>query len=221
MSHSRAKQPSFRVPKPPRHPRKHLSFEEWRKLLAAARASGLRDEALILVIYDGGLRASEAGLLTLEHCQRLHEGMMYFHRRKGSQSGWFGVTKATQQALMKWIQMLYPSRQDRKPERPLFWGERSLGQHKKLSRYGVYRIVKKLCHEAGLEEVNWPHALKHGRVTHLVAQGLKDGMSVQDLLPIVAKIVGHRSAWTTIVNYMSEREGAGASARRASDKATQ
>jgi site-specific recombinase XerD len=197
-----------------------LSFEEWRKLLAAARGSGLRDEALMLVIYDGGLRASEVSRLTLEHCQRLHKGMMYFHRCKGSQSGWFVVTKATQQALLQWIQALYPSRQARKPGSSLFPGDCYLGVVRPLSRHGVYRAVKRLAASAGLTEVNWPHALKHGRVAHLVEQGLEDGMSVQDLLPIVAKIVGHRSAWTTIANYMSERKGAGAAARRASDKAT-
>lgn len=208
------------VPPPPRHERKAFTYAEWRKLLVAARHGDQpRDEALISIIYEAGLRAGEVGLLTLECCQRLHKRWIYLHREKGSKSGWFQLSKQTQAVLLRWIQAVYPTRQARKPNLPLFPGERYRGATSAMSRFAVYRLVKRLCADAGLKVVNWPHALRHGRVRHILELGHKKGLSAEQMLPAVAAIVGHRSAWTTIVNYLSDLSGAGAAIRDVTDEA--
>lgn len=209
----------LRVPKPPRHERKAFTFAEWRKLLGAARLSSVRDEALISIIYEAGLRAGEVGVLTLEHCQRLHKRWIYLHREKGSKSGWFQLSKQTQAVLLRWISTAYPTRRARKPDLPLFPGERYRGAGRSMSRFAVYRVVKRLCADARLDVVNWPHALRHGRVRHILELGHKKGLTAEQMLPAIAAIIGHRSAWTTIINYLSDVAGAGAAIRDVTDEA--
>jgi integrase len=186
-----------------------LSYKEWRALLAAARESGSRDAALISLMYEAGLRAGEVGLLQLENCTRLSSHrVVYIHRLKGGRSAWCDVSEATQKALLVWIRAAYPSR--RTKDLPLFPG---LDVYKgrvqsALSRWAVARAVRRLCRDANVvREMAWPHALRHTRVMHIVDSGFKKGLPIEQLLPAVAKIVGHKSAWTTITNYISETRG--------------
>lgn len=198
-----------RVPPDPRHERKVLTVPEWRSLLEAARRSSLMDAALVSIMYEAGLRASEVGLLKLENCRRLDvHREIYIHRVKGSRSDWVRVSEETRTALFRWIK----SENARLYEHLFLFpgvGCYRGRTEQAMSRHAVARAIHRLCKEAGIErEMSWPHALRHSRVVHMMDAAAEAGSSIEKLVPEVAKILGHRSAWTTIINYMSELKGA-------------
>lgn len=191
------------VLQPPRKRQLHMPADEWKRLLAVARSSSLRDHALIQLMYEGGLRASEVGKVTLERARYMKSrGQIYIERVKHGHSGWLELHPKTVAVLMKWARTAYPNR--RPDNAPLFPGN----AHRGLSRYAVFRIVQRLAQDAELPiEVSHPHALRHSRVMHLVETAADKGMALELLVPAVAQIVGHASAWTTITRYISETRG--------------
>ena len=198
------KLPPLVPPAPPKRRRKFFHMEEWRALLEAAKDSSVRDTALLKIMYFAGLRASEPGLLRMSYAEKLEEGQLFVWRGKGSRSEWIDLEKATQDALLDWVE-------DWKPKEFLFpAGRRHKGPLKGISRGNVWSIVKRLARDAGVaEEIAMPHAIKHSRVQHVLeaAENTPD-MSPQKVLLAVAQIVGHQSAMTTIQHYAAATAGA-------------
>jgi len=198
---------SFSMPKLPRHERKYITEAELRILLKEAEGSTL-DHALVSLMYNVALRASEVGLLTLEHATYLHKGKLYVVRVKGSHSGWLDIHPTTVKAVMAWINDRYPEK--RTKEMRLFPGNRWRGRPAEgLSRWSVTRAIKRLCHRAGLPDiVAHPHSLRHGRVMHILeAAAATPNFHFPTLVPTLAKYLGHAAATTTIEYYMHETKG--------------
>jgi integrase len=199
------------IPKPPRHERRALTEEEWRALLTAARSSCLRDWALLQLIYEAALRASEVGKLTLEHAAYLsNKHSIYISRAKGSHGGYVQLIPATRTLLLRWIRETYPDQAKRRPANPLFLAGRYKGEPRGLSRWGVARVVAELGASAGIPpEIAHPHAIRHGRIMHIVQRAAEDpNFSLELLIPAIAKLVGHASARTTVLHYLSTTRGA-------------
>ena len=84
--------------------RKHLSMEEWRRLLAVSRRAGVYEHALIRTLYETGMRASEPGDLVFDHLKRIHEEppQLYVPRGKGSVTGWQDISDDLADLLWEW-----------------------------------------------------------------------------------------------------------------------
>src|SRR5690606_38185931 len=61
----------------------------------------------------------------------------------------------------------------------------------RLTRQGAWLVVKARARDAGLDQVAWPHVLRHSCATHMLDRGA-DIRAVQELL-------GHASIATTQV----------------------
>lgn len=183
-------------------PKAFLTVAEWRQLLVAARASSRRDEALLLLTYECGLRREEPGLLRLSYIARLHERIVYLWRGKGSQTGDYELSATTAKALHAWVNEAYPDREARRPESFVFPGYRRKG----LTGRAVYAIYTQLAIAAGLpSNAHSPHALKRSRCQHILEAAERDGsIPVDRLVKSLAKIVGHRSAMTTVIHYTQQ-----------------
>jgi integrase len=194
--------------------RKHLTMQEWRALLAAAKAAGPRDHLLIRLIYECGLRASEAGLLRLEHCKRLQDQFLWIIRGKKGRKRranrppgmWAEISKELGWLIYNWIAEVYPDQSKRTPRAYLFVGKRRYGRVKQgISRHTVYKRVRALCLEAGIQEdLAHPHAIRHARCQHLFEAADEQGLPPEVAIKLAAKIVGHASARTTYEQYMTE-----------------
>jgi integrase/recombinase XerD len=68
------------------------------------------------------------------------------------------------------------------------------GQGKRLSRQGVWQIIKRAAKRAGIEDSVTPHTFRHAFATHMLERGA-DVRSVQELL-------GHSSVVTTQIYTM-------------------
>jgi integrase len=201
-------------PPKPRHDRKFLTEQEWRRLLKAARADGLRSAALMLVMYETGMRREEPGVMRLSYAEDLHRNELYVFRGKGSVDDRMRVTDVCRDALLEWIDELYPQKRMRHGNLFIFPGKVQTGRgeevegfygrklQKGISGRAVYNIFNRLCDDARIPQVvRHPHVLKHSRVQHILNAGWAADIAPEKLYQSIAKIVGHATARTTIENY--------------------
>jgi integrase/recombinase XerC len=176
--------------RPVRSPRKarklprFLSGDEIGRLLVAPEPKapgGLRDRAILELMYSAGLRVRE--LVSLDETDLdLGDGTVRV-RGKGRRERLGIVGRHARAALEAWLAVRPPSPRGR--GRALFTN-RFGGR---LSVRGVARLLEKHLKSAGLTGRASPHTLRHSFATHLLDAGA-DIRSVQELL-------GHKSLVTT------------------------
>jgi integrase/recombinase XerD len=165
-----------------------LTREEVARLLREPRGAdprGLRDRALLELMYACGLRASEAIGLELADID-LEQGMLRT-RGKGSKERLVPIGRQAVAALHAYLRGGRPVLLGARPDSSLFLSRRGRG----LTRQGLYKIVQGHARGAGLQAKMSPHTLRHTFATHLLAGGC-DLRSLQEML-------GHADLATTQV----------------------
>jgi integrase/recombinase XerD len=163
-----------------------LTRGEIEKLLSQPRGTdphALRDRALLELMYACGLRASEAIGLELGDVD-LEERVLRA-RGKGSKERIVPIGQAALGALRIYLERGRPGLVKDQPEPYLFVNFRG----GRLTRQGLYKIVRRHATTAGLADRMSPHTLRHTFATHLLAGGC-DLRSVQEML-------GHADVSTT------------------------
>lgn len=162
-----------------------LTKDDLLRLLEAPPALdplGLRDRALLEVLYSGGLRVSELVGLDLQDLD-LDSGLATI-RGKGRKERLALLGPQAVEAIQTWS-----------PIRQALWKPRAkdaLFLNKngtRLTTRSVGRLLEKYLASAGLDPRTSPHTLRHSFATHLLDAGA-DIRSVQELL-------GHRNLSTT------------------------
>jgi integrase/recombinase XerC len=175
----------LRTPKRPRKLPKFLSGDEIARLLAApqpGRPGGLRDRAILELMYSSGVRVRE--LVNLDDGDLDLVGATIRVRGKGRRERLGMVGSHARRAVEAWLAARPPRRTATGP-RPLFTNRFG----RRLSVRGVARLLEKHLRVAGLGRRASPHTLRHSFATHLLDAGA-DIRSVQELL-------GHKSLVTT------------------------
>ena len=146
---------------------------------------GLRDRALLEVLYASGLRAGEIVGLRLENY--LREEKLLRVVGKGNRERVVPVGEKAVAALDRWLAGGRPLL-----VKPKTGGEIFLGEHgRRLTTARVWQIVREMARLAGLPQKIWPHLLRHSFATHLLNHGA-DLRAIQEML-------GHASLATTQV----------------------
>lgn len=183
----------LRPPKAARRLPKALTIEQVEKLLDAAGPAagdvggadlvGLRDRALLELLYATGARVSEVVQLDVDD---LSHGEVVRVRGKGSKERIVPVGSFARAALEAYLTRARPelSRRGRASPR-LFLGARGAP----LSRQSAWLVIQHAAERAELTAHVSPHTLRHSFATHLL-QGGADVRVVQELL-------GHASVATT------------------------
>ncbi len=147
-----------------------FSTEEW---------VGLRDIAVLTLLYGCGLRIAEALSLQRQDAPR---GEQITVTGKGNKQRMVPTLPVVCDAVDAYLKACpWPM----EPEDPLFVGRRGGPLRARV----VQRLMQKLRASLGLPETATPHALRHSFATHLLAMG-GDLRSIQELL-------GHASLSTT------------------------
>jgi integrase/recombinase XerD len=184
----------LRPPKAARRLPKALTIEQVERLLDAAGPTtaaaggaeeliGLRDRALLELLYATGARVSEVVQLDVDD---LAQGEVVRVRGKGSKERIIPVGSYARAALEAYLTRSRPelSRRGRATPR-LFLGARGAP----LSRQSAWLVIQHAAERAQLTAHVSPHTLRHSFATHLL-QGGADVRVVQELL-------GHASVATT------------------------
>jgi integrase/recombinase XerD len=182
-------------PTPPRRLPRPLSVTDVATLLEAPdrrRPAGLRDRALLELLYASGLRASEALSLRIEDAN-LSAGYVT-PTGKGSRQRMVPIGAEA----LGWVRLYL------KTARPTFIKRADPGTlfvnrfGRPMSRQALWGILKTTARRAGLRAVVSPHTLRHSFASHLL-EGGADLRSVQLML-------GHADISTTqIYTHLSSR----------------
>ena len=171
---------------------KALSEVEVESLLEAsdsAGATGLRDRAILEVLYGSGLRISELAGLSFGDVDV--DGGLLRVMGKGSKERIVPLGRFAVSALGRWCSPLgrahfvparYATRDDADA---IFLSTRG----RRMSRQAIWVVVNRCAMRAGLSDRVTPHVLRHSFATHLLDHGAD--------IRVVQELLGHASITTT------------------------
>ena len=177
---------------------KVMSMKEVDKLLETPDTEteiGLRDRAILEVMYATGLRISE--LINLK-MNELHLTMGFIQTiGKGNKERILPIGGMAIQYLNEYLEDSRPIFESRSAEESPYVFLNSRG--KGLSRQGVWKNIKKTVQLAGIKQNVTPHMIRHSFATHLLENGAD--------LRIVQELLGHSDISTTqIYTHVSEKQ---------------
>lgn len=176
-------------PTPPRRLPKALALDRVERLLEACRPDdplGLRDRALLELLYSTGARISEAVGLDLDDLDLDTRSVLL--AGKGGKQRLVPVGRPAVAALQAYRVRSRPGLAARGRGAPaLFLNSRG----GRLSRQSAWQALRTAADRAGVHEPVSPHTLRHSFATHL----LEGGADVR----VVQELLGHASVTTTQV----------------------
>ena len=146
---------------------------------------GLRDRAMIELLYASGLRISELANARLENFSA--EERILRVTGKGNKTGLVPVGRKACEALATYLSTERPKLVKRNSGSEIFLSERGT----RLTTARLWQIVKKHAKKSGLETNIYPHLLRHSFATHLLGNGAD--------LRIIQEMLGHADISTTQV----------------------
>jgi integrase/recombinase XerD len=172
-----------------------LSLDEVDSLLEQPNSSqpvGMRDKAMLELLYATGLRVSELTNLELNN-MNLEAGYLIVLGKGGKQR----IVPMGEEALYWLKAYLEESRKRLLGNR---WSPHAFVSHrgKGITRQGFWKIIKKYALTAGIRKNISPHTIRHSFASHLL-EGGADLRSVQSLL-------GHEDISTTQIYTHVTRE---------------
>ncbi len=174
----------------------YLTFEEVEKLLDLPDQKtvlGLRDKAMLELMYATGLRVSE--LINLKISNYMKKIGIIVIKGKGGKERIVPISKRAKESLDEYL---------RERVKLFKKGERGKGyiflnsKGGKLTRQGVWKIIKNYGKKIGIEDKIKPHILRHSFATHLLEKGAD--------LRLVQTLLGHSQISTTEIYTFVTRE---------------
>ena len=146
---------------------------------------GLRDRAIMELLYASGLRISELANARLEN-MNFEEGILRV-TGKGNKMRIVPVGRKACQALSSYLATERPKLVKGRSRSEIFLSTRG----GKLTTARIWQIVKTRARHSGLEKNIYPHLLRHSFATHLLGNGAD--------LRIIQEMLGHADISTTQV----------------------
>lgn len=185
----------FSTPKTAKSLPKVLTVDEVVRILEQVNKEtplGLRNKALLELIYGSGLRVSELLNIQIEDIH-LTQGYVIVHG-KGNKERMVPISDMALIAIRNYLVNGREKLSDSTPTHDLFLNRNG----HQLSRQGFFKVLKKLALKAGVTTECSPHTLRHSFATHLLENGM-DLRTLQTLL-------GHEDISTTqIYTHISQK----------------
>ena len=161
-----------------------LSIKEMEAILKTPnirRPLGIRDRAILELLYATGIRVSELVGLTLQDLN-LESGFLKCYG-KGGKERIVPLGRSAQEAVKRYLEKarLLNGKSDQ-----LFIGSK---QAPRLSRQAVWQIIRRYAKRARIGKKITPHTFRHSFATHLLERGAD--------LRIVQELLGHADISTT------------------------
>jgi len=162
-----------------------LQVEQLLEKIDTKTPYGLRDRAMIELLYASGLRVSELANARLENFN--FEERVVRVTGKGNKTRIVPAGRKACEALAAYLSTERPKFVKRRTSSEIFLSERGT----KLTTARIWQIVKKHARHAGFEKNIYPHLLRHSFATHLLGNGAD--------LRIIQEMLGHADISTTQV----------------------
>ena len=162
-----------------------LQIEQLLESVDAKAPLGLRDRAMLELLYASGLRISELTGARLEHLN-LEEGVVRV-TGKGNKTRLVPVGRKACAALAAYLERERPQLVRPRTGSEVFLSVRG----GRLTTVRIWQIVKAVARRSGLEANVYPHLLRHSFATHLLGNGAD--------LRIIQEMLGHADISTTQV----------------------
>lgn len=143
---------------------------------------GLRDKAMLELLYATGMRVSELVSLNIDDISLASGYVRCFG--KGSKERTIPIHAGAVEAVESYLQDGRPRLLRGGDETALFLNHRGV----RLTRQGFWLIIKAYAEKAGIGEIT-PHTLRHSFATHM----LNNGANLRD----VQELLGHANIATT------------------------
>ncbi len=163
-----------------------LSVDEVTRLLESPDLKtpmGIRDRAMLELLYATGLRVSELCHLTMNDWWLDPPKVRCVG--KGAKERYVPLGRMAAQWLMRYVDQVRPQLAKNSRESLLFLNRQGRG----LSRQGFWKLLKKHASKAHITQDITPHMIRHSFATHLLENGA-DLRAVQEML-------GHQDISTT------------------------
>jgi integrase/recombinase XerD len=164
-----------------------LTLKEIDKMISNIKLTsktGIRNVAIIELLYSCGLRVSE--LVNLKISDLFFKESLIKVTGKGNKERFVPISKLSQEYINNYLNEIRQNHKIKKNfEDTLFLNERGTN----LSRNMIFIIVNKLKKQSNINKKIGPHTLRHSFATHLIENGA-------DLITI-QKMMGHESITTT------------------------
>lgn len=183
------------APKLPRSLPKSLTESDVEQLLAAPAADeplGLRDRAMIELLYACGLRVSE--LVTLQVPQVSRDMGVVRVLGKGAKERLVPLGEEALGWLERYLREGRPQILNGRPCDALFVTARAAA----MTRQAFWQMIKRYALQAGISKPISPHTLRHAFATHLLNHGAD--------LRVVQLLLGHADISTTQIYTHVARE---------------
>jgi len=167
---------------------RYLAVDEVDRLIAQPSVEtprGLRDRALIELLYATGMRVSELVSLRLSDIDL--EASYLTCTGKGSKQRIVPIGDEAADWVRKYLRQSRPALLRKRNSPRLFVNARGGGPG--LSRVGFWKILKGYARQAGLSRTLSPHVLRHSFATHLLERGAD--------LRAIQMMLGHADLSTT------------------------
>jgi integrase/recombinase XerD len=166
-------------------PAEILTRDEVRRLIDACSRwvpSGLRNRALIVVMWRAGLRSAEALALELRDVDR-DAGTITIRHGKGNRRRVVGMDPEAFAVLDRWLE----TRRDLQPPRnaPIFCTITAGNIGRPVQAPYWREAIKKLAVKAGIEKRVHSHGLRHTCAVELMREGVP--------LLVISRMLGHSS----------------------------
>jgi integrase/recombinase XerD len=174
---------------------KSLTEEDVERLLAApdpSNALGLRDRAMLEMLYASGLRVSE--LVTLALAQVSRDMGVVRVIGKGSKERLVPLGEEAMAWLARYVDEARPALLGERSSNDLFVTARGAA----MTRQGFWHLIKRYVARAGVGKPVSPHTLRHAFATHLLNHGAD--------LRVVQLLLGHADISTTQIYTHVARE---------------
>ena len=160
-----------------------LTEQEVKRLIKAPRTDtvlGIRDRAILIILYGTGIRASECAELK-EKDVHIEERIIHVTGKGGDQR-----TVPLNDDVARALKQYRSVRGEVSVNAPFF---RSRKKEQGLSRQGIYELVKKYARKARITKNVSPHVIRHSFATHLIRNDVN--------LVVLRDLLGHRQISST------------------------
>ena len=144
---------------------------------------GLRDRAMMELLYASGLRISELAGARLEN----FDADILRVTGKGNKTRLVPVGRKASEALAAYLSTERPKLVKQRTGNEIFLSARGT----KLTTARIWQVVKRIARQSGIEKNVYPHLLRHSFATHLLGNGAD--------LRIIQEMLGHADISTTQV----------------------